>query len=83
MERITNRLGQADLGDAARRGFVLLALMQIAFGMALTAQQNIVVNYFNDVLKFSTPEFGYITAIREIPGFLIIFLSAVVYRVSL
>ncbi len=82
MQRIGARLGQIDAG-AARRGFVLLALMQIGFGFALTAQQNISTNYFNDILRFQGPEFGYITAIREVPGFLLIFLSAVFYRVTL
>jgi predicted MFS family arabinose efflux permease len=76
------RLEQFEAG-AARRGFILLALMQIAFGFALTAQQNIATNYFNDVLGFKGPEFGYITAIREVPGFLLIFLSAIFYRVTL
>ncbi len=66
-----------------RRGFILLALMQIAFGFALNAQQNIVTNYFEDVLGLQGPQFGYITAIREVPGFLLIFLSALFYRVSL
>jgi predicted MFS family arabinose efflux permease len=35
------------------------------------------------VLKLKGPEFGYITAIREVGGFLLIFLTAVLYRVSL
>lgn len=68
---------------AARRGFILLALMQIAFGFALNAQQNIVTNYFEEALHLQGPQFGYITAIREVPGFLLIFLSALFYRVSL
>jgi predicted MFS family arabinose efflux permease len=70
-------------GSAARRGLILLALMQIAFGFALNAQQNIVTNYFDGVLHLQGPQFGYITAIREIPGFLLIFLSALFYRISL
>lgn len=69
--------------SAAQRGFMLLALMQIAFGFSLNAQQNIVTNYFEDVLHLAGPQFGYITAIREVPGFLLIFLSALFYRVSL
>lgn len=68
---------------AVRRGFILLALMQVAFGFALNAQQNIVTNYFEEVLGLRGPQFGYITAIREVPGFLLIFLSALFYRVSL
>lgn len=69
--------------SGAQRGFFLLALMQIAFGFALNAQQNIVTNYFDGTLHLQGPQFGYITAIREVPGFLLIFLSALFYRVSL
>lgn len=64
----------------ARRGFVLLAIMSAAFGMALTAQENIVINYFDEVLGLEGPQFGYITAIREVPGFLLIFLTALLYK---
>lgn len=64
----------------ARRGFVLLAIMSAAFGMALTAQENIVINYFEEVLGLEGPQFGYITAIREVPGFLLIFLTALLYK---
>ncbi len=69
--------------SAAVRGFLILALMQIAFGFALNAQQNIVTNYFEGPLGLQGPQFGYITAIREIPGFLLIFLSALFYKISL
>ncbi len=68
---------------AAQRGFLLLGLMQIAFGFALNGQQNIVTNYFDGILHLAGPQFGYITAIREVPGFLLIFLSALFYRVTL
>ncbi|HEY8601480.1 MAG TPA: hypothetical protein VIL85_23840, partial [Thermomicrobiales bacterium] len=68
------RIGKPE--SAAARGFIILALMQIAFGFALNAQQNIVTNYFEGPLGLQGPQFGYITAIREIPGFLLIFLSA-------
>jgi hypothetical protein len=68
---------------AAGRGFIMLAAMSLFFGFALNAQQNIVTNYFEGVLHLQGPQFGYITAIREIPGFLLIFLTALFYRVSL
>lgn len=68
---------------AAQRGFILLAITSASFGFALNAQQNIVTNYFKDVLGFSGPQFGYITAIREIPGFLLIFLTALFFRLPL
>jgi predicted MFS family arabinose efflux permease len=67
----------------AGRGFILLAVMAACFGMAMSAQENIVTNYFEDVLGLEGPQFGYITAIREIPGFLLIFLTAIFYRLSL
>lgn len=71
------------LDTPAGRGFVLIAGATAAFGFAMAAQQNIVSNYFEDELGLAGPEFGYITAIREIPGFLLIFLTALFYRLSL
>lgn len=67
----------------AGRGFIMLATMSACFGFAMNAHNSIVTNYFNDVLRFSEPQFGYITAIREVGGFVLIFLSAVLYRISL
>jgi predicted MFS family arabinose efflux permease len=67
----------------AGRGFLMLATMSAAYGFAYSAQTNIVTNYFEDILHFNGPEFGYITAVREVGGFLLIFLTAVLYRVSL
>jgi predicted MFS family arabinose efflux permease len=61
----------------------MLATMSACFGFAMNAHNSIVTNYFNDVLGFSEPQFGYITAIREVGGFVLIFLSAVLYRISL
>ena len=49
----------------------------------MAANQNIVSNFFEDELGLKGPEFGYITAIREIPGFLLIFLTALLFRLSL
>jgi len=43
---------------SAARGFVILALMQIAFGFALNGQQNIVTNYFEGPLGLAGPQFG-------------------------
>src|SRR6478609_10179288 len=70
-------------GGEGHRAFVLLAVATFCTGFAMAGNQNIVSNYFEDVLGLSGPQFGYITAIREIPGFLLIFLTALFYRVSL
>jgi predicted MFS family arabinose efflux permease len=82
----TSKTGQSMLDrlrDPVLRGFVLAAVASAAFGFAMNAQQNIVSNFFEHELGLPGPEFGYITAIREIPGFLLIFLTALFYRVSL
>jgi len=64
------------------RGYILLAVMSAAFGLAFYGNQAILTNYFQGVLHLKGPMFGYITAIREVPGFLLIFLTALFYRVS-
>lgn len=69
-------------GSEIRRAFWMLAVMTMAFGMAMAIQQNIVTNYFDQVLGLKGPQFGYITAIREVPGFLLIGLTALFFRMS-
>lgn len=77
-------LGYRELiSSEARRGFILLSIMSVAFGMAMSTQQNIVTNYFEEVLGLEGSQFGFITAIREVPGFLLIFLTALFYKMSL
>jgi hypothetical protein len=61
----------------------MLAVMSAAYGFAFNAQSSIITNYFEEVLHFKGPEFGYITAIREVGGLLLIVLMASLYRVSL
>lgn len=64
------------------RGYMLLAAMSAAFGLSQFASLAVQTNYFADVLHFTGPQFGYMTAIREIPGFLLIFITALLYRLS-
>ncbi|OFW59569.1 MAG: hypothetical protein A2133_09930 [Actinobacteria bacterium RBG_16_64_13] len=61
----------------------MLAVMSATFGFAMNAQNGIVTNYLDQVLHLSGPQFGYWTAIREMGGFVLIFLTALFYRVSL
>ena len=67
----------------AGRGLRLITITTAAAGFAMAAQQTVVANFFQDVLHLAGPQFGYITAIREIPGFLLIFLTALFYRMPL
>jgi len=64
------------------RGTILLATMSLAFGLSMNTSNAVVTNYFEDVLHFTGPQFGYITAIREVPGFLLILIIALLYRLS-
>ena len=61
----------------------MLAAMSACLGFAMNAHNSIVTNYFDHILHFSGPQFGYITAIREVGGLVLIFMSALLYRVSL
>jgi len=67
----------------AARGFIMLAVMQLAYGFANSANNSTVTNFFAEVLHFSGPQFGYMTAIREWAGLPLILLMALLYRVSL
>ena len=71
-----------DWRTPAGRGYLMLAAMSLAFGLAMNTSNAVTTNYFADVLHFSGPQFGYITAIREIPGLLLIFVTALLYRMS-
>ena len=64
------------------RGSILLAAMSLAFGLSMNTSNAVTTNYFADVLHFTGPQFGYLTAIREIPGLLLIFITALLYRMS-
>jgi MFS family permease len=68
--------------EPAGRGYILLALMTLAFGLSMNTSNAVTTNYFADVLHFTGPQFGYITAIREVPGLLLIFITALLYRMS-
>ena len=63
--------------DPAGRGFILLAVMSAMFGFAMNAQASIVTNYLDGVLHLSGPQFGYWTAVRELGGFVLIFVAAI------
>lgn len=65
------------------RGFIMLATMQLAYGFAYSANNSTVTNFFQEILHFSGPQFGYMTAIREVGGLTLILLMALLYRVSL
>src|SRR5690554_3898706 len=78
VQDVAGRIRSKLSSDAAplhiQRVFFILAGATAAFGFAMAASNNIVSNFFENELGLLGPQFGYITAIREIPGFLLIFL---------
>ena len=63
------------LRTPAGRGLAIMMLTTGVTGFAMAAQGTIVSNFFEQELHLTGPQFGYITAIREIPGFLLIFVT--------
>ena len=61
----------------------MLATMQLCYGFAYSANNNVITNFFADILNFGGPQFGYMTAIREFGGLVLILLMALLYRVSI
>lgn len=71
--------------DAARirRGLTLLAITSFSVTMALNVFQAIAPNFFRDELGMDGALNGYLIAIRELPGFLLIFVAALLLRMGM
>lgn len=65
------------------RGFFLLALTSFVFYIGFQIVQAIQPNFFRDVLGMNGAQNGYLIAIRELPGFLLIFVAAFLLRLGL
>jgi MFS family permease len=86
-------VGRDDAGDGAARdgldpsalksGIARLAVATFAVTMALNVFQAIAPNFFRDELGMDGAQNGYLIAIRELPGFLLIFVAAVLLRLGL
>jgi hypothetical protein len=61
-------------------GFKLLAITTFCMTLALSTFDSIQANFFRDSLGMDGKLNGYIIAIREVPGFLLIFISAMMLR---
>ncbi len=74
--------GELD-AERLRRGFALLGMTTFAVTMALNVFQAIAPNFYRDELGMDGAQNGYLIAIRELPGFLLIFVAAVLLRLGL
>lgn len=69
--------------ERSRSGFAKLAVTTFAVTMALNVFQAIAPNFFRDELGMDGAQNGFLIAIRELPGFLLIFVAAVLLRLGL
>lgn len=66
-----------------QRGFWLLAITTFAMNIAMNISQTIQPNFFRDVIGMDGAQNGYLVAIREVPGFLLIFVAAFMLRLGM
>ncbi len=72
------------LNDAQlKQGFLLLALTTFSMAIAMNISQAIQPNFFREVIGMDGSQNGYLIAIREVPGFLLIFVSAFMLRLGM
>ncbi|MGH2551354.1 MAG: MFS transporter, partial [Thermomicrobiales bacterium] len=66
-----------------QRGFLILAITTFAMNIAMNVSQTIQPNFFRDVIGMDGSQNGYLVAIREVPGFLLIFVAAFMLRLGM
>ena len=66
--------------DELAYGFKLLAITTFCMTLALSSFDSIQANFFRDSLGMDGKLNGYLIAIREVPGFLLIFIAAIMLR---
>jgi hypothetical protein len=62
------------------RGFKLLAVTMFAMTLSMSLAESIQPNFFREEIGMDGALNGYLIAIREVPGFLLIFVAAVLLR---
>ncbi|MBN9012750.1 MAG: hypothetical protein J0H25_06825, partial [Rhizobiales bacterium] len=65
------------------RGFKILAITTFSMQITMNLFGTISSNFFRDELGMSGALNGYLIAIRELPGFLLIFVAAALLRLGL
>ena len=66
--------------DQLHFGFKVLAITTFCMTLALSSFDSIQANFFRDSLGMDGELNGYLIAIREVPGFLLIFIAALMLR---
>jgi predicted MFS family arabinose efflux permease len=69
--------------DQLKRGYTLLTITTFLAAILINVPQTISPNFFRDEIGMDGALNGYLIAIREVPGFLLIFVAAVLLRQGL
>jgi MFS family permease len=69
--------------DQLARGFTLLTITTFLAAIVINIPQTISPNFFRDEIGMDGALNGYLIAIREVPGFLLIFVAAILLRQGL
>jgi predicted MFS family arabinose efflux permease len=66
-----------------RRGFVILAVTAFATSLAMGVNMSISPNFLREEVGIDGAQNGYLVAIREIPGFMLAFVAALLLRLGM
>ncbi|MEX1158893.1 MAG: MFS transporter [Thermomicrobiales bacterium] len=66
-----------------RRGFFILALTAFSVSLSMGLQQSISPNFYRETIGMDGAQNGYLVAFREIPGFLLAFVAALLLRLGM
>lgn len=73
-----------DLTDAQmRRAFVILAVTAFAVSLSMGIQMSISPSFFREEIGMDGAQNGYLVAFREMPGFLLAFVAALLLRLGM
>lgn len=75
---------QVELSDAqVRRGFIILAITAFSVSVSMGLNQSISPNFFREEIGMDGSQNGYLVAFREMPGFLLAFVAAILLRLGM
>jgi MFS family permease len=66
-----------------RRGFIILAITAFSVSMSMGLNQSISPNFFREEIGMDGAQNGYLVAFREMPGFLLAFVAALLLRLGM
>ena len=73
-----------DLTDKElRRGFIVLVVTAFSVSLSMGVQQSISPSFFRETIGMDGAQNGYLVAFRELPGFLLAFVAALLLRLGM